>query len=195
MGLLISWRSFVVIHLFVLIKISYFFNRQELWQKAKDRYHNGGGKEKAAKYYIEHKEVLRENAKVSIETCLQKENMEVIDRNMTEDVKSKFKEYKKKKTEKKPPNKQTKKTKQQKNKILIFFFSIKRSEKILTFCAVKVNKKEFHFSKEPIALDLVNINQIVTSDKFKHSDKGCKSSVGYEDGDIIRPLCIKWVDT
>ena len=66
-------------------------------QKAKDRYHNGGGKEKAAKYYIEHKEVLRENAKVSMETCLQKENMEVIDRNMTENVKSKFKEYQKKK--------------------------------------------------------------------------------------------------
>ena len=69
-------------------------------QKAKDRYHNGGGKEKAAKYYIEHKEVLRENAKVSIETCLQKENMEVIDRNMTENVKSKFKEYLKKKKNK-----------------------------------------------------------------------------------------------
>ena len=107
-------------------------------QKAKDRYHNGGGKEKAAKYYIEHKEVLRENAKVSIETCLQKENMEVIDRNMTENVKSKFKEYLKKKNKKKNNNNNNK---QQKNKILIFFFSIKRSEKILKFCAVKVNKK------------------------------------------------------
>ena len=83
-------------------------------QKAKDRYHNGGGKEKAAKYYIEHKEVLRENAKVSIETCLQKENMEVIDRNMTENVKSKFKEYlKKKKKQKKKKKKKTKKKKQQ----------------------------------------------------------------------------------
>ena len=96
-------------------------------QKAKDRYHNGGGKEKAAKYYIEHKEVLRENAKVSMETCLQKENMEVIDRNMTENVKSKLKEYQKKKQQ------QQKKQKNQaaKNKRLIFFFSIKRSEKIL----------------------------------------------------------------
>ena len=75
-------------------------------QKAKDRYHNGGGKEKAAKYYIEHKEVLRENAKVSIETCLQKENMEVIDRNMTENVKSKFKEYLKKKQKKNKKKKQ-----------------------------------------------------------------------------------------
>ena len=97
-------------------------------QKAKDRYHNGGGKEKAAKYYIEHKEVLRENAKVSIETCLQKENMEVIDRNMTENVKSKFKEYQKKNNNNK---KNKKKNQAAKNKRLIFFFSIKRSEKIL----------------------------------------------------------------
>ena len=83
-------------------------------QKAKDRYHNGGGKEKAAKYYIEHKEVLRENAKVSMETCLQKENMEVIDRNMTENVKSKFKEYQKKNNNNN--NNKKKKTKQQKIK-------------------------------------------------------------------------------
>ena len=33
----------------------YWFNRQELLQKAKDRYHNCGGKEKAAEYYLEKK--------------------------------------------------------------------------------------------------------------------------------------------
>ena len=38
------------------------FNRQELLQKAKDRYYNGGGKEKTAKYYLENKKVLKENA-------------------------------------------------------------------------------------------------------------------------------------
>ena len=32
-------------------------------QKAKDRYHNGDGKEKTDKYYIENKNVLKENAK------------------------------------------------------------------------------------------------------------------------------------
>ena len=32
-------------------------------QKAKDRYHNCGGKEKSAKYYIENKEILKEKAK------------------------------------------------------------------------------------------------------------------------------------
>ena len=45
---------------FVNLKMSYyFFNRQELLQKAKDKYHNCGGKEKAAKYYIANKEVLK----------------------------------------------------------------------------------------------------------------------------------------
>ena len=40
----------------------YYFNRKNLLQKAKDKYHNFGGKEKAAKYYIRNKEVLKENA-------------------------------------------------------------------------------------------------------------------------------------
>ena len=37
--------------------MSYYFNRQELWQKAKYRYHNGGREENSAEYYIENKEV------------------------------------------------------------------------------------------------------------------------------------------
>ena len=41
----------------------YQFNRQELLQKAKVRYHIYGGKEKTAEYYIANKEVLKENAK------------------------------------------------------------------------------------------------------------------------------------
>ena len=35
----------------------HYFNRKNLLQKAKDKYHNFGGKEKAAKYYIRNKEV------------------------------------------------------------------------------------------------------------------------------------------
>ena len=48
------------------------------------------------------------------------------------------------------------------------------SKKTLKFDNVEVNKKEFHISKEPITLNLVNVNQIVVSDKFKHSGKGFK---------------------
>ena len=41
----------------------YWFNRQELLEKAKDRYHNSSSKEKAAEYYIANKDVLKEKAK------------------------------------------------------------------------------------------------------------------------------------
>ena len=34
-----------------------------------------------------------------------------------------------------------------------------------------VNKKEFHAPKKPIALNLVDINKLVISDKFKHNNK------------------------
>ena len=46
----------------------YCFHRKELLQKAKDRYHNGGGKEKAAEYYFKNKGVWKENANIRIET-------------------------------------------------------------------------------------------------------------------------------
>ena len=54
----------------------------------------------------------------------------------------------------------------------------------------RLNKKEFHKSKEPIDLFSVNLEQIVVSDKFKHDGKGFKYFVGYQKGEIIKPLCI-----
>ena len=44
------------------------------------------------------------------------------------------------------------------------------SAKTLKFDNLRVNKKEFHRSKQAINLDLINVNQIVVSDKFKHSN-------------------------
>ena len=65
------------------------------------------------------------------------------------------------------------------------------SEQTLEFGDIVVNKKEFHASKQAIALDLVDTNNIVVSDKFKHSDDGSKYFIGYlHDDDVIRPLCI-----
>ena len=61
---------------------------------------------------------------------------------------------------------------------------------MLKFDNVKVNKKSFHASKQPIALELVNVNQILISDKFKYSDTGFKYFIGYKDDHIIRPLSI-----
>ena len=48
--------------MFVHIKISYcWFNRPELLEKAKDRYHNCGGKKRAAEYHIDNKDALKTN--------------------------------------------------------------------------------------------------------------------------------------
>ena len=69
------------------------------------------------------------------------------------------------------------------------------SEKILKFDSIKVNKKEFHKFKQPIDLYLMNVDQIVVSDKFKHNDDNillvtkkalnrlCKLL-------IVKPVCI-----
>ena len=41
------------------------------------------------------------------------------------------------------------------------------SEKTLKFNNIKLNKKEFHKSKQQIDLKSVNIDQIVVSEKFR----------------------------
>ena len=64
------------------------------------------------------------------------------------------------------------------------------SAKTLKFNNIGVNKKEFHKSKKPIDLMLVNIDQIVVSDKFNHNNTGFKYFIGYQEGEIVKPLCI-----
>ena len=64
------------------------------------------------------------------------------------------------------------------------------SEKTLKFDNIRVNKKEFHKSKQPIDLDLINVDQIVVSDKFKHNDDGFKYFIGYKEGEIVKSLCV-----
>ena len=64
------------------------------------------------------------------------------------------------------------------------------SEKALKFDNSRVNKQEFHKSRQPINVDLVNSDQIVVSGKFKHSDDGFKYFIGYKGGEIVKPLCI-----
>ena len=64
------------------------------------------------------------------------------------------------------------------------------SKKTLKFDNIEVDKKEFHVSKQPIALNLVNVNQILISDKFKHSNTDLKYFIGYKNDNVIRPLCI-----
>ena len=54
----------------------------------------------------------------------------------------------------------------------------------------KIYKKEFHKSKQPIDLNLVeDTNKIVLSDKFKQTVDGFKYFIGCQEGNV-RPLCI-----
>ena len=41
----------------------YWFNREEVLQKAEEKYHNCGGKEKPAEYYQINKDFLKEKAR------------------------------------------------------------------------------------------------------------------------------------
>ena len=50
----------------------YWFNRQELLKKAKEKYDNGG-KEKAAKYYRDNKDVIKEKANNKYKNLAQEE--------------------------------------------------------------------------------------------------------------------------
>ena len=64
------------------------------------------------------------------------------------------------------------------------------SEKTLKFDNIRVNKKEFHKSKQPVDLMPLNFHQIVVSDKFKHSDEGFKYFIVCQEDEIVKPLCI-----
>ena len=64
------------------------------------------------------------------------------------------------------------------------------SERTLRLKNVRANKKEFYKSKQPIDLMSVNVDQIVVSDKFKHNNEGFKYFIGYQEGGIVKPLCI-----
>ena len=77
------------------------------------------------------------------------------------------------------------------NKWVLFFLSIIRvSEKTLKFDNIRVDKREFHESKQPIDLNLVNVDQIVVSGKFRDGDDGFKYFIGYKEGEIVKTLCI-----
>ena len=60
------------------------------------------------------------------------------------------------------------------------------AEQTLKFNNIRVNKKEFHKSKQAIDLDLVIVDQIVVSNKFKHSEEGYKYFIGYQKNEIVK---------
>ena len=64
------------------------------------------------------------------------------------------------------------------------------SKKTLEFDNIIANNRELHKSKQPIDLMSVNVDQIVVSDKFKHSDDSFKYFISYKEDEIVKPLCI-----
>ena len=52
------------------------------------------------------------------------------------------------------------------------------SKQTLKFGDIVVDKREFHASKQAIALNLVESSRMLVSDKFKHSEVGFKHFIG-----------------
>ena len=148
----------------------YQFNRQKILQKAKERY----SKKKAAEDYLQNKEAIKEKVRERYNNLSQKE-------------KDKIGEYQKKKYQELV---QYKKEALKINNFLFFLSIRKMNEKTLKFENIRINKKEFHKSKQPEDLASVNVDKIVISSKFKHSDESFKYFVGYKKDEIVRPLCI-----
>ena len=148
----------------------YWCNRQEILQKAKERY----SKKKSAEYYKQNKEIIKEKSRNRY-------------KNLSEEEKNKIKEYQKKRCQELIQHKKE----ALKNKLINLSVSnIKMGEKTLKVNNIKVNKKEFYKSKQAIQLDVVDTGKIVVSDRFKHSEEGFEYFIGYQENEIVQPLCI-----
>ena len=58
--------------------------------------------------------------------------------------------------------------------------------------------KKIHKSKQPINLDLVNVDQIVVSDKFKHNNDGFEYLMVTKKAKLLKRYVLsylKWLDT
>ena len=108
---------------------------------------------------------------------------------MSEEEKDKIKEYQRQRYQQ--LNQYKKEVLQ--NKLALFLVNIRMSEKTLKFNDIRVNKKEVHKSKQPINLDLVNVDQIVVSDKFNHSDEGFKYFTGYKEGKLLNGYVLSYL--
>ena len=60
----------------------------------------------------------------------------------------------------------------------------------IKFGDAAINKKEFYSSKHALSLKDVQLDKIVTSNKWKINETTCKYYVGYCKDDLIRPLCV-----
>ena len=100
----------------------YWFNRQEILQKAKEKH----SKEKAAEYYSQNKEAIKE-----------KSNNQY--KNLSKEEKDKTKEYQRKRYQELIQYKKE----ALENKRVLFLLGIKMNEKTLKFDNIRLDKKNF----------------------------------------------------
>ena len=66
------------------------------------------------------------------------------------------------------------------------------SRKNLNFGDTKIKKSDFCKSKKVIKIDDIDVNKILVSEEKPYGTKNSfKYFIGYNDNDVIRPLCIK----
>ena len=63
--------------------------------------------------------------------------------------------------------------------------------KSVNFGDKKINKSNFYKNKKQFKIDDIDVNKILVSKKPYGTKKSIKYFIGYDDNDVIRPLCIK----
>ena len=79
------------------------------------------------------------------------------------------------------------------NSLNIFFLiNITMSERNIAFNDKKTRKSTFYKNKTKNNIEDIDVNNILVSKLEPYSEKNlCKYFIGYNDNDIIRPLCIR----
>ena len=66
------------------------------------------------------------------------------------------------------------------------------SSKNVNFGDKKIKKSDFYKNKKVAKIDDVDVNKILVSKEEPYGTKNSfKYFIGYDDNDVIRPLCIK----
>ena len=77
-------------------------------------------------------------------------------------------------------------------KILLFLSCIRTSGKNVNFGDKKLKKSDFYKNNKVIKIDDIDVNKILVSKEKPYGSKIVfKYFIGYNDNDVIKPLCIK----
>ena len=74
---------------------------------------------------------------------------------------------------------------------IFFLTSVRMSGKSINFDDKKINKSSFYKNKKLFNLNDIDVNKILVSKKESYGTKNSlKYFLGYDDGGVIKPLCI-----